>query len=242
MYLPAIVSVNSWFEARRAIAVSIAVSGSGVGTFIFNPLATFLLKRYSLTGCMLVMAAIAILGTFFALLLRPPPTRLRVQTHQAELATIPVRNEKRMKILIRFFIWIKDAVDWRLLTDWRFFLYAASSFFGGFCSYVPYMYLSSRAVEESDLDKQDASWLMSIVGIANILGRLTSGVLSDRKIADNSALYIIACIVGGVATSVSVFCNTYLQYAVYAAFFGYTGGLLTYFSAENGEIHFFLQF
>ena len=68
MYLPAIVCVASWFEERRAIAVSIAVCGSGVGTFIFNPLTTFLIDYYGLFGCRLILAGIAIQGKGFVLL------------------------------------------------------------------------------------------------------------------------------------------------------------------------------
>jgi MCP family monocarboxylic acid transporter-like MFS transporter 12 len=34
MYLPAIVSVGLYFEKKRAFAMGIAVSGTGVGTFV----------------------------------------------------------------------------------------------------------------------------------------------------------------------------------------------------------------
>ena len=41
VYLPAVVAVNYYFERRRALAAGIAVCGSGVGTFLFAPLATW---------------------------------------------------------------------------------------------------------------------------------------------------------------------------------------------------------
>ena len=44
VYLPSVVSVGYYFEKRRALATGIAVCGSGVGCFVFAPLANFLLE------------------------------------------------------------------------------------------------------------------------------------------------------------------------------------------------------
>ena len=43
VYLPSVVCVGYYFEKRRALATGIAVCGSGVGCFVFAPLANFLL-------------------------------------------------------------------------------------------------------------------------------------------------------------------------------------------------------
>ena len=47
VYLPSVVAVNYYFERRRALAAGIAVCGSGVGTFLFAPLATWYRKKSS---------------------------------------------------------------------------------------------------------------------------------------------------------------------------------------------------
>jgi predicted MFS family arabinose efflux permease len=224
MYLPAIVTVASWFERRRAIAVSISVCGSGFGTFLFSPLTTYLLEYYGFHGCMMIMAGVALQGAVFAALLRPPPRLRDSPPAEHPLQSVMRRGRRQTAVVIRFRRWFKDEVDWRLVTNWTFALYCTSSFLGGISCYVPYMFLADRAVEESGVEKQDAAWLMSAVGISNILGRLTSGILSDRKIADNAVLYSISCIVAGTATSMSIWCSTYLQYAIYACIFGYSGG------------------
>ena len=44
VYLPSVVSCGYYFEKRRAIATGIGVCGSGVGCFVFAPLANFLLQ------------------------------------------------------------------------------------------------------------------------------------------------------------------------------------------------------
>lgn len=44
MYLPAVVSVSMYFERKRAIALGIAMCGTGCGTFTFGPLGKWLLE------------------------------------------------------------------------------------------------------------------------------------------------------------------------------------------------------
>jgi predicted MFS family arabinose efflux permease len=54
VYLPAVVDVGYYFEQKRALATGISVCGSGVGTFLFAPLATYLLEQYGWQGANLV--------------------------------------------------------------------------------------------------------------------------------------------------------------------------------------------
>ncbi|GAU93060.1 hypothetical protein RvY_05051 [Ramazzottius varieornatus] len=222
MYLSAIVSVSSWFEEHRALATSIAVCGSGVGTFIFAPITTFLLEYYGFYGCLFFMAAIVLNGAVFGMLLRPPPSR---HHHQKTIKEKLLQSEMEAahKRLRR---WIRDEIDWELLTNGTFLLYCTSSFLGGVSCYVPYMYLSDRAVHETGMVRQHASFLISIVGIASIVGRLSAGILSNQKIADNLILYSLSCLVAGLATAFSVHAASYVAYAFYAAIFGFTGGVI----------------
>jgi len=47
MYVPAVCSVGYWFDKKRAFATGVVTSGSGAGTFILAPLASFLLIQFS---------------------------------------------------------------------------------------------------------------------------------------------------------------------------------------------------
>lgn len=62
MYLPAIVAVNYYFESKRALATGIAVCGSGVGTFVFAPLASYMLQEYNWEGSHIILAGIIFNG------------------------------------------------------------------------------------------------------------------------------------------------------------------------------------
>ena len=71
IYLPAIVSVTTYFEKKRSLATGIAVCGSGFGTFIFAPIITKLLEVYGWRGAMLIISGIVLECIIFGALFRP---------------------------------------------------------------------------------------------------------------------------------------------------------------------------
>jgi len=44
--LPSIVTVGFYFDKRRALANGISICGTGIGTFVFAPLASYLVSEY----------------------------------------------------------------------------------------------------------------------------------------------------------------------------------------------------
>ncbi|XP_029377691.1 monocarboxylate transporter 12-B-like [Echeneis naucrates] len=54
-YTPAIAMVGRYFSERKALAYGIALSGSGIGTFILAPAVQFLIEHYSWRGALLIL-------------------------------------------------------------------------------------------------------------------------------------------------------------------------------------------
>lgn len=71
IYLPAIVSVTQYFEAKRSLATGIAVCGSGFGTFVFAPLTKYLIESYGWRGAMLIIGGIVLNCIIFGAMFRP---------------------------------------------------------------------------------------------------------------------------------------------------------------------------
>ncbi|XP_073955596.1 monocarboxylate transporter 9 isoform X2 [Choristoneura fumiferana] len=72
IYLPSVVAVGYYFEARRSLATGIAVCGSGVGTFSFAPLAKILLEQFgSWQNANLLLAGLILNCAVFGALMRP---------------------------------------------------------------------------------------------------------------------------------------------------------------------------
>ncbi|XP_065565100.1 uncharacterized protein LOC136030216 isoform X2 [Artemia franciscana] len=57
-YVAAIASVAYYFEAKRSLAIGLAVSGSGIGTFVFAPLTQALLEEYGWRGTTIILAGV----------------------------------------------------------------------------------------------------------------------------------------------------------------------------------------
>lgn len=57
-YTPAIAMVGCYFQQRKALAYGIAMSGSGIGTFVLAPAVQELIELYSWRGALLVLSAV----------------------------------------------------------------------------------------------------------------------------------------------------------------------------------------
>ena len=76
MYLCAYVMIGHFFEKQRALATGIASCGSGVGTFVFAPLAVFLIEQYTWTGAMWILAGVVLNGVVCGAVFRPIPRQV----------------------------------------------------------------------------------------------------------------------------------------------------------------------
>ncbi|XP_034050627.1 monocarboxylate transporter 12-B-like [Thalassophryne amazonica] len=70
-YTPAIAIVGSYFKQRKALAYGIAMSGSGIGTFVLAPVVQLLIEFYSWRGALLILSAFVANLCVCGALLRP---------------------------------------------------------------------------------------------------------------------------------------------------------------------------
>lgn len=66
-----------------------------------------------------------------------------------------------------------------LLSDPMFVIFTISNFLTSIGFNIPYIYLTSQA-EATGIDKETSNRLLSVVGIANLVGRIVLGYLSDK--------------------------------------------------------------
>ena len=71
------------------------------------------------------------------------------------------------------------------------------------------------------IDEASAAWLLSAIGIANTIGRVTFGFMADLRWVNRLMLYNTALTICGVATALSPFVGgNYALLMTYAAIFG----------------------
>jgi len=114
-------------------------------------------------------------------------------------------------------------MDLSLFKDPIFILFSVSNFCTSIGFNVPYVFMKDKALD-LDIDSQDASFLIAVIGIANTVGRIILGYISDKPWLNRLYLYNSALAISGIATGLSAFCLDYTSLVIYAAVFGATIG------------------
>ncbi|KAJ8723438.1 hypothetical protein PYW08_003350 [Mythimna loreyi] len=110
-------------------------------------------------------------------------------------------------------------LDVSLFKSLTFLILALSGFFTMTGFFVPFVYVQDRA-KANHVPQQHIEWLVSSIGMANIVGRLVCGVVSSMPKVSPMWVTNIALTMGGLATMLSNCCfETYFQYG-YCVLFG----------------------
>ncbi|XP_062588832.1 monocarboxylate transporter 12-like [Saccostrea cucullata] len=114
---------------------------------------------------------------------------------------------------------IRQMLDFSLLKDVIFLLFTISNICTSIGFNMPYIYLPDRA-HEKGISKTDATFLVSVIGIANTIGRVVFGWMADKPWVNRLMLYNTALFICGVATALSPLNDSYPFLVCYAAIFG----------------------
>lgn len=185
--------VGVYFCERKALAYGIAMSGSGIGTFVLAPVVQLLIEHYSWRGALLILGGFVSNLCVCGALLRP------IVLKEEEACPLPVDSESGYNVKL-------SAVDGVLtekargveqeadgkqrclqsMQEYSFllmpdFLVLAGSFLllASGCS-LPFVYLVPYALDVG-VSHHHAAFLMSILGVIDIVGNITFGWLTDRR-------------------------------------------------------------
>ena len=179
MYVPAVVSVGYYFDKRRALATGVVCSGSGAGTFILAPFASFLLIQLGgWRGAMRVFSGLCLFCVLCGLCFKPLKKKpKKLEGDDGEGGEEEEGKESKEKTnCVRTIM--DQSCSPKLLTNLPFMLLCFSNLFATQGLYIPYMFLPSLATSRG-VSPVNASFLISIVGICNTICRILSGMLTD---------------------------------------------------------------
>lgn len=114
---------------------------------------------------------------------------------------------------------LASMMDVSLLKDPVFMLIGISNFFGMMGLYVPFFYLV-QAATENNVDSTSASYLLSVIGITNTVGRVVCGFVADLPWVDSLLLNNLCLVVSTLAVGSTPLCSSYAGYMVMSIFFG----------------------
>ncbi|HSH69742.1 MAG TPA: MFS transporter, partial [Deferrisomatales bacterium] len=221
-------TTSRWFLERRGVAVGITSSGGGVGAIVIAPFATFLIAHYQWRTAFVVMggiAAAAMIGAALLLIKDPGdagcvpdggPRRPPGKTSEAPA------DQGRQGLTLRQAFAVRP-----------FWLLAAAWFLLSLSLHMVFIHVVPYAVGMG-VSLIDASLILSLMGLANILGRLVLGRLCDR--VGPGALGVVCLLVQCGALLWLMVANQlwmlYLFGAVYGFLWGGAGTITTVLTVE----------
>ncbi|CAJ1081327.1 monocarboxylate transporter 12-B [Xyrichtys novacula] len=256
-YTPAIAMVGCYFGRRKALAYGIAMSGSGIGTFVLAPAVQLLIELYSWRGALLILSAFVANLCVCGALLRP----IRVQeeeeegegetgdeekpgnisSHEAELA-LKLSKESEARLLSEksllpvspaplpkkrrcFSSWFLSSKEYRFLLLPDFLGLAVSFLFLASGCSLPFVYLVPYALSVG-VSHQQAAFLMSILGVIDIVGNITFGWLTDRRCLKpyRLACYIFSVAMEGLCCLFTPLLRSFALLVPFAVLYGYFDG------------------
>ncbi|CAF3917177.1 unnamed protein product [Rotaria sordida] len=231
MYLPAIVSVGFYFEQKRTFAMGVAVCGSGVGTFVLSYVINGIVplpqepseqrrlerktrkqfKQKQIAQCLVSQNV--------------PTTSDNSGVDAEPMLPVITIEKSRSK---SFFHQRIEQIDLNLLKNSAFTLFTISNFLTSLGFNVVYNFADDLA-NDSNVIKDQRSYIVMSIGLSNIFGRLIIGYFGDRKCVNRLLLFILTLIISGVATMIAPLCgSSVISHIGYASFFGFfSGGSVT---------------
>lgn len=113
----------------------------------------------------------------------------------------------------------KDILDFSYFLDSQFLLFAISNFILYTWYDVVYVYMPDFALENNVQDT-DASMLISLIGIVNMVGEIILGWAGDREEINANIVYAICMTLCGVSVLLIPFFNTYTWMSILSSAFG----------------------
>jgi MFS family permease len=155
------VMLSRWFPTARGTVVGLALSGMGIGMFIFGPLSALLIERFGWRGAFLSI------GTGVALLLLPTNARAAGAPTEAPgggASAAGKAPEPRVA---------------EILGTLRFWWFAAAFFFTPVSNFMVTTHQVAHMVE-AGIEPRWAATAFGLMGLLSGAGRAGFGALSDR--------------------------------------------------------------
>lgn len=114
---------------------------------------------------------------------------------------------------------LKEMLDFSLLLDLNFALLCLGNLFAMSGFYVPFTFLVDRA-QRLGVPGTEAAFLLSVIGIANTIGRILAGLLADMKNVDALVINNVALIISSISLFLQPLCTTYELLIVFSVVYG----------------------
>ncbi|GFR85726.1 monocarboxylate transporter [Elysia marginata] len=140
---------------------------------------------------------------------------------QANVEELELENssDSQWSVLAQCVNAVMNMLQFRLLSNPVFALFAFSTFIAFLAMYIPFYWLPKKG-ETMGLPEIEQEFLISIIAATSAIGRLMAGWLSDRPWVSTFYIYFTTIFLSGVAMLCTPFCQSTTSLSLMAAFFG----------------------
>mgnify|MGYP001574225643 FL=1 len=231
-------TVSRWFVAKRGLAQGIVQAGAGLGTVVFPLLATYLILTHNWRFAYIILGLLlaGLVGSM-SLIYRRSPQAMGLQPDGN--ATPPIKGSFNEKLSISTTTPVSRPAERSLtlrqaLATRYFRLLAIASALSSFTQQLVLVHLVPHATDIG-FSPALAATFMSVLGVSNIVGKITMGIISDRIGRRNSLIISFS-----LAASMLLWLMT-AQHAwafyLFAAVYGFAyGSWIPMFPAIAGDL------
>uniref|UniRef100_UPI00398E594F monocarboxylate transporter 12-like n=1 Tax=Pristiophorus japonicus TaxID=55135 RepID=UPI00398E594F len=247
-YSPAIAIVGKYFCKRKAMAYGLAMSGSGIGTFVLAPVVQLLIEQYSWRGALLILGGLVANICVCGALLRPltlvedlsnsTVSSMASRKPSEESSYKTQREDPQLPCPSADSNFIGKGCgnkqpcgccpsykEYAFLLTPDFLVFGVSLLFLAYGCNTPFVHLVPYAVS-SGVSQQQAAFLMSILGIIDIVGNISFGWLADRRWLKKYRKYCYILTIGldGLCSLFIPILRSFPLLVPYAVLYGYFDG------------------
>jgi len=223
-------TTSRWFHKKRGFAVGITSSGGGLGIIALAPFATYLISLFGWRTAFLWLGLIAwVIMASVSLLLIKDPSDMGLSPDG--LKSEPVQTASQTKETLAQPMAYSVAQAFRASQFW---LLAFTWVLLSLCLHLIFVHAVPHALDMG-ISPMDASVMLSLIGIANIPGRLVIGKVSD---AIGRKTLGVACILFQSASLLwLVWANALWMLYIFAIAYGFLwGGSGTIITSLIGDV------
>lgn len=169
VFTPIIASVMQYFTTQRSLAMGLGFTGIGLASFAFSPLFQYLVEVYAWRGALLILGGLSFNMIACGALIRPIGNPKVV-----EKAKTSSNHNKCSSLCSRFY----ECFEISLFSHRGFLTYTLAITFFNAGYFIPYVHLVAHS-RHIGFTEYQAAFVISVTGVADIVGRVVSGWASD---------------------------------------------------------------
>ncbi|KAK6179052.1 hypothetical protein SNE40_011498 [Patella caerulea] len=245
LYGPSLVMIGKYFEKRRGLVTGVAIAGGSVGQFIMPPIVRLLFDNYGLRGGLLLIGGIMFQCAITSSVMRPTSYYTLEQSKSASshlgLCFVKKMSKKREQLEHLDSSGIrktdsaessgkcnfKNIIDLSLFKSLKYIMLLSSTCFGVVGAIFVAFYIPGHA-NDLGINEQDVVWLMTIVGGADLIGRVACGALADSGFIQRYNILVLSFLLNGILAIMVPLFTEFWHLTIYCTVYGLLGSF--YFS------------